>query len=384
VNSAALVLTVFVACAVEAVEALTIVLAAGLTRDWRSTFQGLAVALVALAAVVAAVGPALTLFPLGVLRLVVGALLAIFGLMWVRKAILRASGYKGLHDEAGIYERQVAAAREAQTERRFGVRDWYAFTLSFKGVLLEGLEVVFIVITFGDNQGNVGLAALGAAAAVLVIAGIGVAARAPLARVPENTMKFTVGIMLTSFGTFWGAEGAGVHWPGNDAFLLVLIAVYALVCVGYTVLLRRIRAATPVPDPAARPAPLTPSPRGRCPDDPLAPLVRRVLVRLRHRRRLARRRRRGPRPGPHRRAGARGRPERLVAAAGRHDRRPGLVPAPRHQQALTDRPWPFQRTHRPQPADGDTGRPATPSRPGRCAVQRRGAKRFPLGVLTIC
>ncbi len=160
-NAAALVLTVFVACAVEAVEALTIVLAAGLTRDWRSTFQGMAVALVVLAAVVAAVGPALTLFPLGVLRLVVGALLAIFGLMWVRKAILRASGYKGLHDEAGIYERQVAAAREAQTTSRFGVRDWYAFTLSFKGVLLEGLEVVFIVITFGDNQGNVGLAALG-------------------------------------------------------------------------------------------------------------------------------------------------------------------------------------------------------------------------------
>jgi uncharacterized membrane protein len=257
VNAAALVLTVFVACAVEAVEALTIVLAAGLTRDWRSTFQGLALALVVLAAVVAAVGPALTLFPLGVLRLVVGALLAIFGLMWVRKAILRASGYKDLHDEAGIYERQVAAAREARTESRFGVRDWYAFTLAFKGVLLEGLEVVFIVITFGENQGNVGLAALGAAAAVLVIAGIGVAARAPLARVPENTMKFVVGIMLTSFGTFWGAEGAGVHWPGNDAFLLVLIAVYALVCVGYTVLLRRTRAAAPVPDPAAQSATLT-------------------------------------------------------------------------------------------------------------------------------
>jgi uncharacterized membrane protein len=253
-NAAALVLTVFVACAVEAVEALTIVLAAGLTRDWRSTFQGMAVALVVLAAVVAAVGPALTLFPLGVLRLVVGALLAIFGLMWVRKAILRASGYKGLHDEAGIYERQVAAAREARAESRFGVRDWYAFTLSFKGVLLEGLEVVFIVITFGENQGDVALAALGAAAAVLVIAGVGVAARAPLARVPENTMKFVVGVMLTSFGTFWGAEGAGVHWPGNDAFLLVLIPVYALTCVGYTVLLRRARAAAPVRDPGPQPA----------------------------------------------------------------------------------------------------------------------------------
>jgi uncharacterized membrane protein len=243
VNAVALFLTVFVACSVEAVEALTIVLAAGLTREWRSTFQGMAVALVVLAAVVAAVGPALTLFPLWVLRLLVGGLLAVFGLMWLRKAILRASGYKGLHDEAGIYERQVAAARAAAAGGRRGVRDWYAFTLSFKGVLLEGLEVVFIAITFGDNQGNLGLAALAAAAAVLVIAAIGVAARAPLARVPENTMKFVVGVMLTSFGIFWGAEGAGVKWPGADASLLGIIPLIALVCVGYTALLRRTRAA---------------------------------------------------------------------------------------------------------------------------------------------
>jgi uncharacterized membrane protein len=243
VNSVALVLTVFVACAVEAVEALTIVLAAGLTREWRSTFQGMAVALAALAVVVAAVGPALTLFPLGVLRLVVGALLAVFGLQWLRKAILRASGYKDLHDEAGIYQRQVAAAQAATAGSRFGVRDWYAFTLSFKGVLLEGLEVVFIAITFGDNQGNLGLAALGAVAAVLAVAAVGVAARAPLARVPENTMKFAVGVMLTSFGTFWGAEGAGVSWPGHDAALLVLIPVIALACLGYTAVLRRARAA---------------------------------------------------------------------------------------------------------------------------------------------
>jgi uncharacterized membrane protein len=253
VNSAALFLTVFVACAVEAVEALTIILAAGLTRDWRSTWQGMGAALVVLAVVVAAVGPALTLFPLGVLRLVVGGLLAVFGIMWLRKAILRASGYKGLHDEAGIYERQVAAARAAGTGGRHGVRDWYAFTLSFKGVLLEGLEVVFIAITFGDNQGNLGLAALGAAAAVLVIAGVGIAARAPLARVPENTMKFAVGVMLTSFGTFWGAEGAGVHWPGNDAALLVIVPAIAVVCLAYTALLRRARAAAPadVPSQAA-------------------------------------------------------------------------------------------------------------------------------------
>jgi uncharacterized membrane protein len=251
VNSVALVLTVFIACAVEAVEALTIILAAGLTREWRSTFQGMAAALVVLAAVVAAVGPALTLFPIGALRLIVGALLAVFGMMWLRKAILRASGYKGLHDEAGIYERQVAAARAAEAGGRAGVRDWYAFTLAFKGVLLEGLEVVFIVITFGDNQGNIGLAVLGAAAAVLVITAVGVAARAPLARVPENAMKWAVGIMLTSFGTFWGAEGAGVSWPGNDAALLGVIPFMVLVSIGYAALLRRAREASLAPAPVA-------------------------------------------------------------------------------------------------------------------------------------
>lgn len=246
-NALPLVLTVFVACAVEAVEALTIVLAAGLTREWRSTFQGMAAALVVLAAVVAVVGPALTLVPLGALRLVVGALLAVFGLQWLRKAILRASGYKDLHDETGIYARQVAAAKAAGSGGRGRVSDWYAFTLSFKGVLLEGLEVVFIVITFGGNQHDLGAAVIGAAAAVVVVAVTGIAVRAPLARVPENAMKFAVGIMLTSFGTFWGAEGAGVSWPGNDGALLVLVPAVALVSLGYTVLLRRPASAQPVP-----------------------------------------------------------------------------------------------------------------------------------------
>jgi uncharacterized membrane protein len=239
VNALALVLTVFVACAVEAVEALTIVLAAGLTREWRSTFQGIGAALVVLAAVIAALGPALTLIPISALRLVVGALLAIFGLMWLRKAILRATGHKALHDEASAYLREVAAAERAERHSRRGVNDWYAFTLSFKGVLLEGLEVVFIVLTFGINQGSIWLAVIGAVAAVVVITAIGIAARSPLARVPENTMKFAVGIMLTSFGTFWGAEGAGVHWPGSDASLLGLVPAFLLVSLAYTALLRR-------------------------------------------------------------------------------------------------------------------------------------------------
>jgi uncharacterized membrane protein len=251
VNSLALFLTVFVACAVEAVEALTIVLAAGLTREWRATFQGMAVALVVLAITVAVLGPALTFVPLTGLRLVVGALLAIFGLQWLRKAILRASGYKQLHDEGAIYARQIAAARTATSGRRAGVRDWYAFTLSFKGVLLEGLEVVFIAITFGANQQDLGLAAAAAAAAVVVVAAIGICVRAPLSRVPENTLKFAVGIMLTSFGMFWGAEGAGVSWPGNDAALLAIVPGTALVGLGYTALLRRARAADRAAVPAA-------------------------------------------------------------------------------------------------------------------------------------
>src|SRR5271165_1697756 len=233
-----LILTVFVACAVEAIEALTIVLAAGLTREWRSTFAGLAAALVVLAAIVAVLGPTITLLPLTALRLVVGALLAVFGLQWLRKAILRATGYKALHDEASAYLREVAAAKSAAVTSRRGINDWYAFTLSFKGVLLEGLEVVFIVITFGGNQRNMGAAVIGAAAAVVVTV-TGIAVRAPLAKVPENALKFAVGIMLTSFGTFWGAEGAGVSWPGNDAALLVLVPVVALVSLGYTLLLRQ-------------------------------------------------------------------------------------------------------------------------------------------------
>ena len=241
-NSLALFLTVFLACAVEAVEALTIVLAAGLTREWRSTFQGMAAALVVLAAAVAVIGPALTLLPLTGMRLAVGGLLAAFGLQWLRKAILRASGYKDLHDEAAIYTRQVTAAEAATGGGRRGVRDWYAFTLAFKGVLLEGLEVVFIALTFGANQQNLGLAAAGAAVAVVVVAGVGVAVRAPLSRVPENTMKFAVGVMLTSFGVFWGAEGAGASWPGNDAALLAIVPATALVALGYTALLRRARA----------------------------------------------------------------------------------------------------------------------------------------------
>jgi uncharacterized membrane protein len=235
----ALFIAVFLACAVEAVEATTIVLAAGTARDWRSAGYGVGAALVVLAAIVAVLGPAVSDIPLRGLRAVVGALLLIFGLQWIRKAILRASGHKALHDEDKLYAKHLAEAESQQARRNGIVPDWYGFTLSFKGVLLEGLEVVFIVLTVGTNDHNVGLATVAAACAVALIAALGFAVKAPLARVPENTMKFVVGIMLTSFGVFWGAEGAGAHWPGSDAALLVIIPAIALYAIGLVALLRR-------------------------------------------------------------------------------------------------------------------------------------------------
>ena len=237
-SSLVLFLTVFLACSVEAVEALTIVLAAGTTRHWGSALQGTGAALVALAATVAVLGPAVAQIPLDALRLVVGALLLVFGLQWLRKAVLRGSGYKALHDEAAAYAEEVEAARAAADGGRGRVRDWYAFTLSFKGTFLEGLEVAFIVVTFGNNQRDVPVAVLGAAVAVLLVTAVGFAVRAPLAKVPENTMKFAVGTMLTSFGVFWSTEGAGAHWPGSDTSLLVLVPVVALLAAGYTAILR--------------------------------------------------------------------------------------------------------------------------------------------------
>jgi len=222
-----LVLSAFLASGVEFVEALTIVLAAGLARGWRSSLVGLGAATLVLAVVVAVLGPALTQIPIDALRLVVGALLLVFGLQWLRKAILRASGYKALHDEDEIFARELADARGAEHVDRAGI-DWYGFTLSFKGVLLEGLEVVFIVLTFGSAQGSIPLAALGAAAALVLVAVVGVSVRAPLARVPENSMKFAVGVMLTTFGIFWSVEGAGVDWPGSDAALLGVLGFVIL------------------------------------------------------------------------------------------------------------------------------------------------------------
>ena len=232
----------FLASAVEMVEALTIVLGVGLVRGWRSPLIGVAAATVVLVALVVSLGPALSVIPIETLRLVVGALLLAFGLQWLRKAILRSSGYKPLHDEDEVFRREREQAAAAGEEQRAGL-DWYAFTVSFKGVLLEGLEVVFIVISFGSAQGRLGLAAAGAAAALVVVVVAGVVARGPLARVPENTIKFAVGLLLTTFGCFWGAEGAGVDWPGDELALLGVLAFLGVLSFALVRALRRQRLA---------------------------------------------------------------------------------------------------------------------------------------------
>jgi uncharacterized membrane protein len=243
-----LALSVLLACAVEAVEALTIVLAVGTTRSWSSAIAGVGAALIVLAGVVAGLGPALTALPIDALRVSIGGLLLIFGLQWLRKAILRAAGLKAKHDESETYVLESAAARAA------GVRhagfDGYSFAISFKGVLLEGLEVAFIVLTFGANQHRIALAAAAAGLAVLIVVLVGIAVRAPLAKVPENTMKFVVGVMLSSFGMFWGAEGAGASWPGGEAALLAIVPGVLLVALAMARRLDRWRVTVEAREPA--------------------------------------------------------------------------------------------------------------------------------------
>ncbi len=226
-GSVVLVTAVFLASAVEMVEALTIVLAVGVTRGWRSALEGVAVALVTLAGLVVVFGPALVHYvPLSVLRLVVGGLLLVFGLQWLRKAILRAAGLKAKHDEDAIFAENVAELSEVPPASG---RDATAFVVAFKGVFLEGLEVVVIVITLGATSHRLGLAAAAAGAAALVVCIVGLIVHRQLSGVPENAMKMGVGLMLVSFGTFWSAEGVHVNWPGSDLAIPVLVAFYGLV-----------------------------------------------------------------------------------------------------------------------------------------------------------
>lgn len=233
----AVTIAAFLASAVEFVEAFTIVLVVGVTINWRSALAGAFAAAVTLAIIIAVFGVAIVQFvPIDILRMVVGIILVLFGLKWLKKALLRYSGLKALHDEEAIYEETMAELRakgEASTTRL----QPSAVALSFKSVLLEGLEVAFIVITFGSNAsasvvtsgiGGIGSAAIGAAIAGLLVMLLGTVVRAPLKHIPENTLKFVVGIMLTTFGTFWTVEGFGVSWLLSDGFILVLAALYLL------------------------------------------------------------------------------------------------------------------------------------------------------------
>ena len=218
----------FLASAVEFVEAVTIVLAVGVTRQWRSTLIGVLAALVALTLLVVGFGTAIGLFgPIDVVRLVVGGFLLIYGLQWLTKAVMRAGGARAKHDEAAIYEREIAALRAEPPIPATGM-DWISFTVAAKGVLLEGLEVAFIVVTFGASAGMLAPAALGAAVAGALVLGVAVLVHRPLAAVPENGLKFAVGVMLTGFGTFWAGEGVGIDWPAGDATILALLAGYVV------------------------------------------------------------------------------------------------------------------------------------------------------------
>jgi uncharacterized membrane protein len=230
-----LVIASFVACFVEMVEATTIVMAMGFTRSWRSTFYGVFAAIGVLAVVTAFAGYALgRWFPEAALQLVIGGLLLSFGLQWLRKAILRSSGRKAVHDEDAIYREEVEAANAAGDSR--GGFDMFSFMVSFKGVFLEGMEVVFIVITFGLNDHNVPAAAVGAAGAVVIVLAMAVALKRPLSMINENLLKYGVGLLLASFGTFWAVEGIGIfrsgqeslEWPGKDLAILGLLVVWFL------------------------------------------------------------------------------------------------------------------------------------------------------------
>ena len=239
-STAVLIVAVFGASTVEMVEALTIVVAAGVTRGWRSALEGAAAAVVVLAVLVLAVGvPLIHYVPIDALRVVVGALLLVLGLSWLRKSILRASGLKAKHDEDAIFAATKAElATEGAGQPISSRRDGVGFAVAFKGGFLEGMEVVLIVVSLGASQHRLGIAAMAAGAAALIVAAVGAMVAKQLSQVPENTIKIVVGIMLTSFGLFWVGEGAGVHWPGSDLAIIVLVGVFAVVTLAAVALLR--------------------------------------------------------------------------------------------------------------------------------------------------
>ena len=227
----AVLITTFLASSVEAIEMVTIVLGVGATRGWRSTLVGVGAGFLVLAAVVIVLGTALSAIPIGLLRLVVGALLLVCGLQWLRKGVMRVAA-RGL---AGIKLREAGEPSEAITDGF----DWTAFVLAFKGVVLEGLEVAFIVVSFGANANQLGVAIDGGVAALLVVGAIGLALQRAVTRIPRSLLQLVVGILLTTFGSFWALEGLGVEWPAGDGAILGLLAVYLLTALTYITLERR-------------------------------------------------------------------------------------------------------------------------------------------------
>ena len=227
----------FLASLVEAVEAMTIVLAVASIRGWRSAGLGAIAGLVLLCLLVVTLGPLLELVPLNLLQFSIGTLLLLFGMRWLRKAILRSAGVIPLHDEAKIFAAETAELRE-QARRQETRLDWLGGLTTFKAVLLEGLEVVFIVIAVSAGHGLLVPAGAGALAACVLVAAVGLLLHRPLAQVPENTLKFAVGIMLSAFGVFWTGEGLGVNWPGAD-LAIIAFAVLFLVAGRAAVILAR-------------------------------------------------------------------------------------------------------------------------------------------------
>jgi uncharacterized membrane protein len=239
-TAAPAVTTAFLSSLVEAVEALTIVLAVASVRGWRPAGIGAVAGLALLVLIVLALGPLLNRIPLHLLQLLIGMLLLLFGMRWLRKAILRAGGVIALHDEAKAFAIETEELRD-QALRHEARLNWLAGLASFKAVVLEGLEVVFIVIAVGAGRGLLGAASLGALAACLVVVAVGFVVHRPLARVPENTLKFAVGVMLSAFGIFWIGEGLGVPWPGEDFAILAFAALFLIVSLAAVALTRRSR-----------------------------------------------------------------------------------------------------------------------------------------------
>jgi len=228
----------FLGSLVEVVEAFTIILAVGVTQGWRPAFLGTGLALAVLAALVLTLGPLLGMIPIELMQFVIGTLLILFGMRWLRKAILRASGFIALHDEEKAFFEETGKLRIQASDRRANL---LATITAFKAVLLEGIEVVFIVIATGAGRGMIGYASVGAVAACLLVLVVGFAVHKPLSTVPENSLKFAVGVMLSAFGVFWTGEGLGVPWPGEDFAILAFAALFLLVALGIVALARRSR-----------------------------------------------------------------------------------------------------------------------------------------------